>query len=273
MSVDTVWGIHRRWVEHESGGYYDYCDFPLADADDATITNWPMPSPDDHDYSNVAEYCRQQREYAMFVGGAGLGDIINSTGFLFGMEETLVRLISEDEAMLTYTDRRLQILLEITRRTLEAADGGIDFMWMGEDLGSQISPMISLDLYRRVIRPRHQQFVDLAKAYDLPVIIHTCGSSSWAYEDFIAMGINVVDTLQPEAVNMSPRYLKDTFGGRLAFHGCISHRRPGRLRQRGRRGRRLPRNTGHHDARRRLLLRPHPLAARQLPHRKRGGDV
>ena len=36
------------------------------------------------------------------------------------------------------------------------------------------------------------------------------------------MGINVVDTLQPEATNMSPEYLKATFGGRLAFHGCIS---------------------------------------------------
>jgi uroporphyrinogen-III decarboxylase len=31
-----------------------------------------------------------------------------------------------------------------------------------------------------------------------------------------------VDTLQPEAANMSPSYLKATFGGRLAFHGCIS---------------------------------------------------
>jgi uroporphyrinogen decarboxylase len=31
-----------------------------------------------------------------------------------------------------------------------------------------------------------------------------------------------VDTLQPEAVNMAPRYLKEHCGGRLGFHGCIS---------------------------------------------------
>jgi uroporphyrinogen decarboxylase len=93
---------------------------------------------------------------------------------------------------------------------------------MGEDLGTQISPIISLDLFRKHIRPRHQKFVDLAKSFDLPVMVHTCGSSSWAYEDFIEMGVDAVDTLQPEAVNMSPEYLKKTFGGRLAFHGCIS---------------------------------------------------
>ncbi len=31
-----------------------------------------------------------------------------------------------------------------------------------------------------------------------------------------------MDTLQPEADNMSPRYLKSHFGGRLCFRGCIS---------------------------------------------------
>ncbi len=108
------------------------------------------------------------------------------------------------------------------RRSLEAAQGGVDLLWMGEDLGTQIAPLISLELYRRVIRPFHQQFIDLAKSFDIPVMIHTCGSSSWAYEDFIEMGITVVDTLQPEAKDMAPEYLKKTFGGRLAFHGCIS---------------------------------------------------
>ena len=33
------------------------------------------------------------------------------------------------------------------------------------------------------------------------------------------MGINGVDTLQPEAKEMSPEYLKKHFGGRLFFHG------------------------------------------------------
>ena len=40
------WGIHRRWIEHETGGYWDYCDFPLKDADEETVANWPLPDPD-----------------------------------------------------------------------------------------------------------------------------------------------------------------------------------------------------------------------------------
>jgi len=220
--VDPIWGHHCRWVEHESGGYWDYCDFPLKGASPETVAAWPVPSPDDFDYSHIAEACADNAEYGVYVGGAGLGDIINSTGFVAGMEDTLVALALDDEAILAHIDRRLGVLIEVTRRTLEAAKGGVDFVWMGEDLGTQKSPMISLEMFRRHIRPRHQKFIDLAKSFDLPVMIHTCGSSSWAYEDYIEMGMDAVDTLQPEATDMSPKHLKDRFGGRLAFHGCIS---------------------------------------------------
>jgi uroporphyrinogen decarboxylase len=221
VQVD-IWGIHRRWVEHETGGYWDYCDFPLQGATLEEVEAWPMPSPDDFDYDRVPELCRQYGDYAVVAGNAGLGDIINSAGMVFHMERVLIGLITDDPALLRYIDRRLDVLHEVTRRTLEAAGGGIDVLQMGEDLGTQIGPMISLKLYRKHLRPRHQRFVDLGKAFDIPVMIHTCGSSSWAYEDFIEMGIKVVDTLQPEAKHMSPTYLKRTFGGRLAFHGCIS---------------------------------------------------
>ncbi|MFH1740722.1 MAG: uroporphyrinogen decarboxylase family protein [bacterium] len=220
--VDPEWGIHRRWVEHPSGGYMDFCDFPLANADEEAVEAWPLPSPDDYDYSAVPQVCKKYEKYALYSGGGGLADIINSTGMLRTMEEVLVDLITDNPAGLRLIDRKLKIQLEITRRLIEAAQGKIDFLWMGEDLGTQNSPIIGLDLFRKHIRPRHQKFVDLGKAYDLPVMIHTCGSSSWAYEDFIEMGIDAVDTLQPEAKDMSPAYLKKTFGDRLAFHGCIS---------------------------------------------------
>ena len=217
-----MWGIHRRWIEHETGGYWDYCDFPLKDATLDEIEAWPMPDPDDFDYSRVAEQCKQWQAYCVVAGGAGLGDIINSTGMIRTMSQVLIDLITNDPAGLRYIDRKVDTQIEITRRTLEAAQGGIDLLWLGEDLGTQIGPMISIELYRKHIRPRHQRLVDLGKAYGLAVAIHSCGSSSWAFEDFIEMGIDVVDTLQPEARDMSPAYLKARFGGRLAFHGCIS---------------------------------------------------
>jgi len=222
LHVDPVYGFYTRWVSNEYGGYHDFCNFPLADADDEVIVNFNFPSPDDFNYDNVEPAINHYKDYALHCGGAGTGDIINSIGRIMGMEDTLVGIYNENEAVLGLIDRKLNMELKITERVLEKAKGRIDFMWLGEDLGTQHTPMISLDLYRKVFRPRHQRFIDLAKSYNIPVMIHTCGSSSWVYEDFIEMGISAVDTLQPEATNMSPEYLIENYGKRLSFHGCIS---------------------------------------------------
>lgn len=215
-------GIHTRWVEHGAGGYWDFCDFPLKNADYETVANWSMPNPDDYDYSNVIEDCKSKSDYAIHVGGAGLGCIMNTAGFLRGMEQTFVDLITDDPAGLLLIDRRLDLDFEITKRVLEKANKYIDFMWMGEDLGTQNAPIIGRNIFDKHILPRHKRFFDLAKAYNLPVMMHCCGSSSWSYEDYIEMGLSAVDTLQPEAKDMSPRYLVDNFGDRLVFHGGIS---------------------------------------------------
>ncbi len=220
--VDALWGIRTRWVEHGSGGYWDFCDFPLQEASEEEVARWPFPTADDFDYSGVAESCRQLSEYAVYIGSPGLGDIINMNGMLRGMEQTLIDLVTDEPAGLLLARRRTENTVAINRRVLEAAKGGVDFLWMGEDLGTQIAPIISLATYRKHIRPLHQQIVDLAKAFGLPVMIHCCGSSSWAFDEFIDMGITVVDTLQPEARDMAPAYLKQRYGDRLAFHGCIS---------------------------------------------------
>ena len=221
--VDPLEGFYTRWIENNSGGYWDFCDFPLQGADDEKIANFPVPSPDDFDYAAIGEkILAYGDDMAVYIGSPGIPDIINSNGRIMSMEDILVHLITGNEAVLSFIDRRIDMQIAVMERTLSMYKDRIDFMWLGEDLGSQHKPMISLDLFRSIFRPRHQKFIDLAKAYRIPVQIHTCGNSSWAYEDYIEMGMTGVDTLQPEATNMSPRYLKEHFGNRLTYRGCIS---------------------------------------------------
>jgi len=114
----------------------------------------PMPSPDDFDYEMVPELCRRYQGYALYAGNAGVGDMINATSMLRTMEQFLVDMITDNPPGLLLARRRNAVLLEVMRRTLEAARGQIDFLWLGEDLGTQISPMLSLKLFRKV-HPSH----------------------------------------------------------------------------------------------------------------------
>jgi len=219
VKVDD-WGCHTRWIANESGGYWDICDFPLREADEDAVARWPMPDAADFNYDAIREQCERHRQYALCL--LCYGDLINGNSALRSMEQTLVDLITDEPAGLRLADRRFAVQAEIARRALEAAHGRIDVLWLGEDLGTQRTPMISMEIFRKHLRPRYQKLVDIGRKHGAQVMIHTCGSSSWAYDDFAEMGIGAVDTLQPEAVDMSPAYLKRRFGDRLAFHGCIS---------------------------------------------------
>lgn len=220
--IDPLWGIRTRWVPNESGGYWDYCDFPLAQMDEELAASWPVPNPDDFDYEKAREFCKQMADYAIHFGNPGLGDIMNSCGMLMGVENMLIALISEDEALQIYMNRRLAAQRGMLERVLECCGEYIEFIWTGEDLGTQNAPLISLELFRQEILPRHKQITDTAAHYGKPVLMHSCGYASWAFEDLISIGVGAMDTLQPEIDKMQPQYLMDHFGERLAFHGCIS---------------------------------------------------
>ena len=219
--VHPRWGIRTKWVEHPSGGYQDYMRFPFKGASLEDIKRIPFPDPERFEYSAIEGEISAYEDYALYVGGADFGDNMNSAGMVFSQEEVYAGLILEDPALLYYMDRRAEVMLEVTKKCLEHA-GAVDFIWLGEDLGTQKGPLISLALFRKQIRPRLQKFVDLAHKFSIPAMIHSCGSSSWAFDDFLEMGITAVDTLQPEARDMSPEYLVNTYGDRLVYHGCIS---------------------------------------------------
>lgn len=220
--VDPLMGFHMRFVPNEFGGYWEQCDVLLTEGDMETALNWKFPNPDHFDYDSLERQCKQFENYGLILGNNGLGVVICRLAYFMGMSQALISLQLEDSAALTFIDRLLDFQLKHLERMLDRVGKKVQLIWMGEDLGTQIGPMISMKLFERMVLPRHQKFFDAAKAYDIPVMLHTCGSSSWTYEKYIQAGLRAVDTLQPEAKNMEPRYLKNTFGGRLVFHGCIS---------------------------------------------------
>ena len=131
------WGIRRRWVEHPSGGYWDYCDFPLRNATVEEVEAWPLPDPDDYDYSNLEAHCDALRDYAVCFGSAGMPDILNGVSRGRGMEQVMIDIVTEDPVGMAIIDHRVDHYYEVCRRALEAGKGKIDILCLGEDCGNQ----------------------------------------------------------------------------------------------------------------------------------------
>jgi len=215
-------GARRRWVEHGSGGYWDCCDFPLKDADLATVEAWPFPNPDHFDFVGYRSDCEKFKDFAVTYGHPAVGDGMNCMGAVRTMERIYLDLGEGDEAGLHLIQRKFAFDAELMDRSLTAAKGLVDLVWIGEDLGTQIAPIISMRTWRRHLRPLHQRLIDVATKHGVPVMLHSCGASSWVFDDLAEMGVRAVDTLQPEARGMAPAGLKERWGSKLAFHGCIS---------------------------------------------------
>lgn len=116
--VDPCWGWHTRYVEHAEGGYCVDCDFPLKNAGEEDVANWPMPSPDDYDYSELADQCKTNEEQGLHIGNPELACVMNTAGFFRGMEQHFLDLALNDPAGLLLIDRFLAIQLKTTERAL-----------------------------------------------------------------------------------------------------------------------------------------------------------
>jgi len=105
---------------------------------DFRVVNYPWPSPDDFDYSVIPEQSKHNKGFTIVLGNAGIPDIINGTGVRGrGMGQLLIDIALQDEVGIGIIDRRVNFWYEYLRKGLEAGQGKIDIIHLGEDLGSQ----------------------------------------------------------------------------------------------------------------------------------------
>ncbi len=72
-------------------------------------------------------------------------------------------------------------------------DMKVDLMSYPEDLGMQIGPMVSPDLFRKYIKPVYQRMMKLARDKDIAIHMHSDGHLHALIDDIIEGGIDVIN--------------------------------------------------------------------------------
>jgi len=119
-------------------------------------------------------------------------------------------------------DRLLGVLTDYLLETIRLWGklGGIDGWFLTDDWGTQTSLMISPCMWRKFFAARYRRLCDEAHRWDMDVIFHSCGNVTAIVGDLIEAGVDVLDPLQPEAMDLT-RIARE-FGGKIAFCGGIS---------------------------------------------------
>ncbi|MGD9495498.1 MAG: uroporphyrinogen decarboxylase family protein [Armatimonadota bacterium] len=179
----------------------------------------PFPDPDWWDYAPIADACAAAGEHAV-MGGAWSPFFCHAM-YVIGMAELLEAMAARPavaEALLT---RIADFYLESCRRHFQAARGGMDIFFMGDDYGGQTGPLISLSMFRRFIKPHLARLFAQAHDFGLKVMLHSCGSVYAFIPDLLEIGMEVLDPVQVRARDMSIDKLAAEFGRDLCFHGSI----------------------------------------------------
>lgn len=123
------------------------------------------------------------------------------------------------------TDRLLSVLTDWYVEVIRAWGHleNVDAMWMGDDWGSQTALMISPEMWRRFFAARYRRFCDEAHRLGRDVHFHSDGNVIEIVGDLIDVGVDVIDPVQPEAIDLA-RVARE-FGGKVAFSGGLSDQR------------------------------------------------
>ena len=232
---EDIWGVRRvpMTVSLEDGAetYQELAESPLATAESAEAVyaydHWP--SPDWFDYTGIEAQCDAVREKGRAV--VFMGDRMNRLAqlkpamYIRGMETIWTDFyLNPDIARAIFACIR-RFYVAYAERIFDAANGKLDILLTGDDFGGQDGPLLSESTWLEFLADGFAEYVALAKSHDIVVMHHTCGAVRPLIPHMIDRGLDVLQSLQPEAAGMDPHGLKRKFGDRLAFHGGISIQR------------------------------------------------
>jgi uroporphyrinogen decarboxylase len=115
-------------------------------------------------------------------------------------------------------DKIMYLYLDFVEYT---ADLPIDGILFGDDWGDQRGVIIGPERWRTFLKPRWARIYDAVHAHGKVVMSHSCGSVASIIPDLIEIGLDVLESVQPEAADMNPYALKKQFGDKITFWGCL----------------------------------------------------
>jgi uroporphyrinogen decarboxylase len=99
-----------------------------------------------------------------------------------------------------------------------------DGVWLYEDLGYKTGLFASPKVLAEVIFPYYREMIDFFHGYDLPVVLHTCGSTAQAMPLIIEVGFDAVNPMERKAKDNDPFVFAEQYGDQIAFIGGLDAR-------------------------------------------------
>jgi len=187
-----------------------------------------FPWPDDPDeprrFAGRREMARRLYEETDYAVIAAIpGGFVTWSQFLRGLEGWFLDLAADPKFAEALMDRALDFILALADKLLDEVGPYIQIITFGDDLAFQNGLMMSMPMFRKLIKPRLARVFDFFRSRcDAKLWFHTDGAVAPIIPELIDLGIDILNPIQVSAAGMeNTRRLKEEFGNDLAFWGSI----------------------------------------------------
>lgn len=183
--------------------------YRFPDLDKLLTTQWRA------DMAQAIADSQALSEPHFIVAGFGFG-LFERTWALRGFSEVLMDAASEpdfyDALVQAIADHQMAVIEELLKLP-------VDGIMFSDDWGYQRGVLLGPERWRKFIKPRLAKMYARVHTAGKYTLSHCCGSVSDILEDIIEIGLDVLESVQPEAMN--PYELKYKYGRAITFWGGL----------------------------------------------------
>ena len=209
------------------GSFYTFpASHPMKTAGMEEVEKFPWPDPNELSrFEGLRERARQlfeRTDYALVAEGTTGVGVFDMSWHLRGMENIFLDMMIHPDFTEALFQRLTDFYVAVYRNYMQAIGEYIQMVIYYEDLSGQDGPLISPALYRKFVKPCHRRIFKAIKDHTAAKLcVHTCGSVYAFLDDFVELGVDVLNPVQISARDMEPHRLKQKYGPALSFHGAI----------------------------------------------------
>jgi len=140
--------------------------------------------------------------------------------FLRRMDLFLMDLLANPNEVHRLLDALMDQHMTFLANVCDAVGDVVDIIKFGDDLGTNSGPLIPVDTFNEFFKPRYKQMYDYVKSHsNMVTMLHCCGGIYELIPGLIEAGLEIINPVQINALNMEPERLKREFGKDLTFWG------------------------------------------------------
>jgi uroporphyrinogen decarboxylase len=173
---------------------------------------------DESEFKAFADKVTSLRNRGLAAFGFMQMTVWEASWYLRSMEELMIDMMMESETASILLDKITGFACEKARAYAVA---GTDILSLGDDIGTQTSIMLDVQLWEKWLQPRLIRVIRAAKEVnpDILIFYHSCGYIIPFIDKLIDSGIEILNPIQPECMSFDEVYRE--FGDRLSFWGTL----------------------------------------------------